>query len=71
MNEKSFDFTIYIIHALANKKNMLPKDIYAKFKKYKCIDDFLVPNYDVLHTLDPNAVIDDVENYLVSRGGAL
>ena len=55
MNESSMAFTIYLIHELANSRNMTPGQVYRILKNCGCIDNYLVPNYDVLHTMSSGA----------------
>ena len=71
MNESSMAFTIYLIHELANSRNMTPGQIYRILKSCGCIDNYLVPNYDVLHTMGTEYLMDDVSNYVSDRGGLL
>lgn len=71
MNEQSFAFVVYLIHELANSRNAAPGDIYRTLKQYGCIDNYLVPNYDVLHTLGTEYLIEDINKYVSLRGGAL
>lgn len=71
MNENSMSFTIYLIHELANEKNVAPSEIYRELKKSGCIDNYLVPNYDVLHTMGTQYLVNDIRNYVASRGGAV
>ncbi len=36
-----------------------------------CIKDYLVPFYDVLHTMSSQSVAEDVLEYVESRGGKI
>ena len=71
VNESSMAFTIYLIHELANSRNMTPGQIYRILKNCGCIDNYLVPNYDVLHTMGTEYLMDDVSHYVSARGGLL
>ena len=68
MNKDSFAFVIYMIHACANKWGKLPSEVYKLLSSVNCIDDFLVSHYDVLHTQSTSYVIEDIKNYLLTRG---
>ena len=48
MDKNSMAFTIYIIHAIANEKGLTPREVYRLLKNSGCIDEYLVPSYDVL-----------------------
>ncbi len=68
MNENTFPFVIYMIHACANRWNRTPKQVYNKLKDADCIDRYLVPHYDILHTQGTDYVVDDIQEYLNVRG---
>ena len=68
MNQESFSFVVYIIHACAEKWGMLPSEVYRKLKSADCINRYLVPHYDILHTQGTGYIVDDVKTYLEVRG---
>lgn len=68
MNRESFSFVIYMIHACAGKWNMLPFEVYRKLQSAGCIDNYLVPYYDILHTQGTGYIVDDIKEYLALRG---
>lgn len=68
MNEDVFSFVVYIIHACAAKWKTPPSDVYRVLKQSGCLDDYLVPYYDVLHTQSADYVAHDVETFLKDRG---
>lgn len=68
MDKDSFSFVIYMIHACANKWEYRPSEVYKKMKHADCIKDFLVPNYEILHTQSTQYVIEDIREYLSVRG---
>lgn len=68
MNKESFSFVEYMIHVCANKWGKRPSEVYALLKKVNCIDDYLVPFYDVLHTQSSSYVEGDIVEYLKTRG---
>lgn len=37
MNKESFSFVVYMIHACANKWNMMPSEVYRKMQSVGCI----------------------------------
>lgn len=68
MNKESFSFVVYMIHACANKWDMLPSKVYQKLQSAECIEHYLVPHYDILHTQGTDYIVDDIEEYLEVRG---
>ena len=71
MNKDSFSFVVYMIHACAGKWNMLPSEVYRKLQSAGCIEHYLVPHYDILHTQGTGYVVSDIEEYLELRGVAI
>lgn len=68
MNKDSFSFVIYMIHACANAWNRKPLEVYEILQSKGCIDDFLVSNYDILHTQGTAYIVGDIQKYLKVRG---
>ena len=68
MNENTFPFVIYMIHACSNRWNRSPKQVYRRLKDTGCIDGYLVHHYDILHTQGTDYVVDDIQEYLNVRG---
>lgn len=68
MDENKFSFVVYMIHACADRWNVAPSKVYHALKKSGCLDLYLVPNYDILHTQSTNYVVQDIEEYLNERG---
>lgn len=68
MNRESFSFVIYMIHACANRWSKVPSEVYKLLQKTGCIDNYLVPHYDILHTQGTDYIVDDIKEYLGIRG---
>ena len=64
MSKEEFEFIIYMIHACANKWGETPSEVYKKLKDQGCLTKYLIPAYDVLHTLGTQTVVTDIEHYL-------
>ena len=71
MDRNSFSFVVYIIHACANKWNKRPSEVYRGLQSSGCIDNYLVPHYEILHTQGTDFVVSDIEEYMQSRGVAV
>ena len=71
MNRDSFEFVMYMIHACSKEWNISPADVYHKLKNADCIQAYLVPFYDVLHTQSSRYVVEDIQQYLQNRGVAV
>lgn len=68
MDNESFSFVVYMIHACANKWGKLPSEVYSILSQTDCIDKFLVANYDILHTQSTDYIVEDISEYLGNRG---
>lgn len=64
MSKEEFEFIIYMIHACANRWGKSPSEVYKSLKDHGCLTNYLIPAYDVLHTLGTQTVVTDIENYL-------
>ena len=71
MNRDSMAFVVYMIHRCANQWGLYPAAVYRKLKGSGCIEAYLVPHYDVLHTQSSAYVLEDIEQYLKNRGIAV
>ena len=71
MSKDTMEFVVYMIHVCANQKNISPAKVYEKLKKSGCIQNYLVPHYEVLHTQSSRYVADDIQQYLMKRGMTL
>lgn len=68
MDKESFSFVVYMIHACADRWGKLPSEVYQKLQSAGCIDGYLVPHYDILHTQGTGYIVDDIREYLKVRG---
>lgn len=68
MNEEKMPFVVYLIHACADKWSKSPENVYQLLKSSNCIDGYLVPNYEILHTQGTGYLVDDLKGYLELRG---
>ena len=68
MNKETFSFVIYMLHACADKWQKLPSEVYRMLQSTGCIESYLVPNYDILHTQGSGYLVDDIQKYLAVRG---
>lgn len=68
MDKDSFSFAVYMIHACADRWNTTPSKVYAALVKSGCLDKYLIPYYDVLHTQSTDYVVLDIGEYLKRRG---
>lgn len=68
MSQDTTEFIVYIIHAIANLRCIYPSAVYHALAETDCIQKYLVPCYDVLHTMSTQCIADDVLEYMRLRG---
>ena len=67
MSPEIFSFVIYMIHACANRWSTTAAKVYIALKQSGCLNHYLVPNYDILHTPSTDFVVQDIEEYLAQK----
>ena len=65
---KELTFVVFMMHILAAAWGMPPSEVYSLCKRSGALDMYLVPHYDVLHSMGANALIEDVTGYIRERG---
>ena len=68
MNKDSLSFVVYMIHRCARQWGISPSAVYRMLKQTGCIQSYLVPHYEVLHTQSSKYVLEDIQQYLLKRG---
>ena len=74
MNEqviREIDFTVFVIHRLMQAWKMSAPRVYRVLQDADIIDGYLVPCYDVLHTLGAEYLVEDITDLARERGAAL
>ncbi len=57
---KELDFVIFVIHALAEAWQRPPSDVYARLVSSGVLTRYIIPCYDVLHTLGRQYLVEDI-----------
>lgn len=68
MDKDMFSFVVYMIHACAKQWKQNPSEVYKNMKNTNCIKEFLIPNYEILHTQSTKNMVEDIREYLSFRG---
>lgn len=58
-NKKELEFCVFLINALADKLDLLAPTVYKKLSDSKILDDYIIPFYDILHTLGAEYLLHD------------
>ena len=65
---RELTFVVFMMHILAAAWSMLPSEAYALCKHSGALDKYIIPHYDVLHSMGANALIEDLTGYIRERG---
>lgn len=65
------EFSVFIIHQLAENWNKKPSEVYAILNKTKILDDYIIKYYDVLHTMGSMALVEDITDFVHEKGVAV
>ena len=68
MDKDTASFIIYIIHKIARRNSLTPSQVHKLLNKTECISKYLVPCYDVLHTMSADAVADNALLWVKNHG---
>lgn len=71
MSKDILDFVVYMIHACAKKWGKTPVEVYNRLVRDNCIDGYLVPHYEILHTQSTEFVVKDIEEFIGTREAAV
>lgn len=66
--EKELVFVVFVIHILAAAWGKTPAQAYSVCKQSGMLDQYLIPHYEVLHSMGSNALIEDLTGYIRDRG---
>lgn len=69
MNSSNLTFIVYVIHQLADTWGQPPAKVYDTLTRTGVMKDYLIPYYDVLHTLGREYLVDDISGMVLERGG--
>ena len=61
-------FAVFLIHALSAAWGKPTGETYAIFKESGVLKNYIIPCYDVLHSLGMNYLIEDITDYVEERG---
>lgn len=71
MNQKELSFATFLIWRLSEAWDMSPSKVYAKLVEVNALDGYILPFYDVLHTLGSRRLLEDITDLVRERGGKI
>lgn len=66
-SERELAFVLFCIDFVAKRLNRSPNDVYQLLSSSGLLNDYLVANYEVLHTLSKDYLVDDIIRLMKER----
>ena len=67
LDELKLSFAASCVEGLARKTGKPYSEIYDRMSKAEAIENYILPNYDTLHTESREYVLDDVMEYIENK----
>ena len=72
MTYEELEFAVFCIEEFAAKNHMTGREAYSLLEdKTKMISEYIVPNYEILHSMGKEAILDELTAVLKERGEKL
>ena len=72
MSASALEFAVFCIESIGRRLGVDGTRVYdALAKRSIILNDYIVANYEVLHTQDREYIVDDILDIMASRGIAL
>lgn len=71
MNNDEMEFCIFCIESISEKLSISGTESYKRLSVYsKLLDEYIVPNYEVLHTQGKEYIVNDILQCMKEKGVA-
>ena len=67
LKEKEIQFIIFLLCSLAENWNKSPMQVYQVLSVTGILDEYIIPCYDVLHTLGKEYLVEDITEFVSER----
>lgn len=67
-NAKELEFALFCIDFVAKELNQSPTEIYEKLKESGLLENYIVANYEILHTQGKDYLVDDIIRLMKQKG---
>lgn len=67
-SKQELEFILFCVDFVAQKLNQSPDVIYDKLKSSGLLQDYLIENYEVLHSLSKEYLVDDIIAIMTEKG---
>lgn len=66
-SKQELEFILFCVDFVAQKLNQSPDMIYDKLKSNGLLQNYIIDNYEVLHTQSKDYIIDDIISVMKER----
>ena len=67
LSKGELDFTVFLIHKLGEAWNKLPYQVYEILNTTNILNDYIIKEYDTLHTMGSMALVEDITGFVKER----
>ena len=71
IGNEQLKFAIYLVHILAEAWKSTPSKVYGILNSTAILDKYVIPCFDVLHSLGREALVDDLTSFVREKGVAV
>ena len=61
------EFSIFLIYQLAENWKKTPVEVYSILNRTNILDDYIIKNYDTLHTMGSMALVEDISDFVKEK----
>ena len=71
LSSTELEFVVFCIENLAKELNVNSETVYSVLKKSNIIEDYIVPEYEILHSQSKEYIVNDIISVMIERDVAL
>ena len=69
MDKKELDFAVFCVESIAERLNLDGAGVYDLLTaRSKLLDDYIISNYEALHTQGKEYIVNDLVEYMKKEG---
>lgn len=66
---RQLEFSVFCIESVAEKLGLKRNEVYRLLKEQsQILDQYIIPNYEILHTQSKAYIVDDIIDYMRQEG---
>ena len=65
--KSEMQFSVFLIHQLAQSWKKTPHEVYQTLEKSRILDDYIIKHYDVLHSMGEQSLVEDITQFVTEK----